>query len=258
MEMHLLLTLVLGILAWQYLTYLERAYELSWTFLFFLLASQFAVSVVQSIVILKPLSPKKKLVDNKIYKDQQNIFKSVGIRVLLLTWLGPILTYLFGSGILISKHAYLIRSGFISLMPIALFWSIIGNVLALLSLRMVNDTYIISAYQLKKINYSEVKKYGLYILGSTFVLGAIVEAGSRQEIVIYVETYLFILSSVFLIARIYRPAAIGSMQNESVDKILTENLIPGFRFYFIYIFICGFIGGLLSAAFILFLKRLKP
>lgn len=122
----------------------------------------------------------------------------------------------------------------------------------------VKNVYFISSYHLKKIDYSELKKIIFYLLGFTFLLGAALEVFTRHEILIYIETYLFLLSTLLVIARIYKMADIRSRQIADVDKNSIDNITLGYRFYFKYMLATSVIGAVIAVVFISLLKEYKP
>ncbi len=259
-ELQLLpIMIVLTFFAWQYLYYYEINSKFSFAILISFLAIQIIICVLQAYFIAKPIYPQKKSIDKDVYRAKLTIFQTVLMKLYFYEFSGLAFSFSFGIVILASKTTYLVRSNMILFVPIGIFWALMANISAFLSLRRMNDKYFAYIYQKKDINYSKIKKYILYTLGILFVLGAVLETITRHEITFYIETYLFAFSSLLLIGRIYK---MENSDHEQVARAKDEG-IPiddikiDYRSHLKYYFALTIIGSISLIIFILFLKSVS-
>ncbi len=217
-ELNFMSLIVLGILGCQYINYYDvtkNSYNL------LLLAFVLIVALIFALMAYILIKPFHTRITSSTEAIRKEVEKSIKFRYYYLAFNAISMSYVFGKVISFSSEAPLIQEHVISFVQVGILTLIISNLVSYITFRGIRK-YLSYAYQKREINIAAIRKFAIYLLVITVLVGIIVEILTRNNIILFGESYFFLLISVLLIWQIYQAERLGYVTDTkelSVDEI---------------------------------------
>ncbi len=252
-ELNFLSLMIIGTLAWQYINYYDLEGKPFFSLLTLFLLVESLILFLLGYILLRPFHFK----DSISKDDFRKLFEKSILAKYTILVVSPSIafSYIFARLMLLANDSSLVRNHTISFVQIGVLIAAICNLICYFVFARQRKQYFESAYQKRGINMSVISKFALYLLMTTFILGGIVEVSTRKNMPLYFGTYLFVVTAVLLLWRIYR----AELLNATVDvkQLIVEEMPLDYRFILKYIIITTVIGSISILSFIFLLMKYR-
>lgn len=255
LQLNLLSLGLFVVFAWQYLLYLETTRTFSNNIILALfLVTVLMIFAIQIIIVAKSILSHNQ---SQEQKTKTKIAKSILMKLYLYSFAGLSFAYLFGLAVGFSQQTYLVRQTVITTIAVGLFWAVLANIASIVTIGRVNEKYLRFVYIRQSLDISKLKKITLSAFTILLLIGFLLEAMTRKRLVVYLETYLFILSAMVLIWKIVRFESHNDPDQNMSDQAINSSVMPSLNFYLKYIFAFA-VGGTLAFVMFMLLLRSVP